>query len=302
MQELLSLEFRIFILIAVGFLVRRLDIVGKQGEKNITDLVLLVILPCNIFCSFNAKISTEMLANCMWVFGISVVIQIAAVVYGRVAFRQATDAQRRNLAYAMICSNAGFLGNPMAEGIYGAAGLMLASIYLIPQRVMMWSEGLVIYSGNSDPRVAAKKVLTHPCVIACALGITVMLAGVTVPKPILAPIETLARCNTAMSMMVIGMILAEIDPHKLVDRTVARYTIHRLVVFPLGVFLVCRLLPVDNVVRGISVLLAAMPPGATTTMLASKYDQDPRFATKLVVFSTLCSVPAIIFWSMLLHA
>ena len=51
---------------------------------------------------------------------------------------------------------------------------------------------------------------------------------------------------------------------------------------------------------GVSVLLAAMPAGATTTMLAAKYDRDPQFATKLVVFTTLCSIPAIFIWSVIL--
>ena len=43
-----------------------------------------------------------------------------------------------------------------------------------------------------------------------------------------------------------------------------------------------------------------MPAGTTTTMLAVKYNRDPAFATKLVIFSTLCSIPAIFLWSLLL--
>jgi predicted permease len=47
------------------------------------------------------------------------------------------------------------------------------------------------------------------------------------------------------------------------------------------------------------VLLAAMPAGATTSILASKYDQDPKFATELVVSSTLLSLPSVALWSFL---
>ena len=49
------------------------------------------------------------------------------------------EGRYKCLQYGTICSNAGFLGNPIAEGIYGAEGLVLASVYLIPQRIMMWS-------------------------------------------------------------------------------------------------------------------------------------------------------------------
>lgn len=192
----------------------------------------------------------------------------------------------------MICSNAGFLGNPLAEGIYGSTGLILASIYLIPQRIMMWSEGLALYSGISDKRMTMKKVLTHPCVVACILGLVFMAAGFRLPALLLAPIQILGRCNTAMSMLVIGMILSKIDYRTLVDQSVLWFTLHHLVVLPLGVYVVCCLLPVSRTVAGLSVLLAAMPAGATTTMLAAKHDKDPQYATRLVVFSTLCSIPA----------
>ena len=300
MQELLVLEFSLFAMIAVGFLVKRLGIVGRQGEKNITDLVLFVILPCNILNSFLTPLSREMAVDCLWVLGISIGIQALALVYARLAFRSQSRDRYCNLAYGMLCSNAGFLGNPRAEGGFGSVGLMLASIYLIPQRVMMWSEGLALYAGASDRRTTVKKVLTHPCVVACGLGVVVMVAGGALPEIIHAPIQALAKCNTAMSMMVIGMILADIDLKTLVDREVALYTLHRLVVFPLIVYGACLLLPVSRTVRGVSVLLAAMPAGAVTSMLASKYDRDPGFATRLVIFSTLCSVPAIMVWSAVL--
>ena len=80
-----------------------------------------------------------------------------------------------------------------------------------------------------------------------------------------------------------------------------RYTIHRLVIIPIMVYLVCRLLPVSRLVCGVSVLLAAMPAGATTSILAEKYQVDSPFATKLVIFSTLLSLPTICLWSIFLQ-
>ena len=52
MQENLILQFTIFTLIAVGFLVRRLGLVSLQGQKSLTNLVIYVILPCNILHAF----------------------------------------------------------------------------------------------------------------------------------------------------------------------------------------------------------------------------------------------------------
>ena len=300
MDKLWSLEFNIFAMMAVGFLIRRIKVVGKEAERVITDLVLYVVLPCSIFNSFLGSHSGIGVTEYLAVLFISIGIQLLSLLYGRFAFPRETPDRRCNLAYAMICSNAGFLGNAITEGVFGATGLMLTSIYLIPQRIMMWSEGLAIYSGVSDRKSTIKKVLTHPCVIACFLGLIVMACGWTIPPLLLTPIQQLGRCNTPLTMLMIGMILSEIDLKHLVDRTIALFTLHRLVLMPLIVWLVCLALSVNRTVTGVSVLLAAMPAGATTSMLSAKYGRDPQFATRLVVFTTLCSVPAIFIWSLLL--
>ena len=300
MEKLWSLEWNILIMMAVGFLIRKIRVVGKEAERVITDLVLCVVLPCSIFNSFLGEHGGIEAGDYLAVLLVSIGIQLLSLLYGKFAFPRETADRRCNLAYAMICSNAGFLGNAVTEGVFGSVGLMLTSIYLIPQRIMMWSEGLAVYSGVSDRKTTLRKVATHPCVIACALGLLVMALGLPVPDFVISPVSSIGKCNTPLTMMMIGMILCEIDVRHMVDRTILWFTLHRLVLMPLIVYLACLLLRLSREVTGVSVLLAAMPAGATTSMLASKYQRDPQFATRLVVFTTLCSVPAIFLWSAVL--
>ena len=300
MSKVWSLEFNIFVMMAVGFLIRKIRLVGKEAERVVTDLVLFVVLPCSIFTSFSGDNAGVGTTDYITVLLISIGIQVLSLIYGKIAFPKEAPDRRCSLAYAMICSNSGFLGNAVTEGVFGAEGLMLTSIYLIPQRIMMWSEGLAIYTGMSDRKAAARKVITHPCIISCVLGLLVMLCRIPIPAFILSPVQTIGRCNTPLTMIMIGMILSEIDLKHLADKAIVRFTIHRLVLMPLLVYLACLLLGVSRLVTGVSTLLAAMPAGATTTMLSAKYNRDPQFATRLVVFTTLCSVPATFIWSMIL--
>ena len=300
MEKLLSLECNIFVMMAVGFLIQKLKVVGKEGERVLTDLVLYVVLPCNIFNSFLGQSADGHLGEYLSVLLISIGNQLIALLYAKLAFRKEQADRRCSLGYAMICSNAGFLGNAITEGMFGAVGLALNSVYLIPQRIMMWSEGLAIYSGISDRKATVKKVLTHPCVVACFLGLAFMLLGWKLPAVLLTPVQSIGRCNTALTMIMIGMILSEIDLKHLADKTILIFTLHRLVLMPLVIFLICRLVGATALATGVCTLLAAMPAGATTSMLAAKYSRDPQFATKLVVFTTLCSVPALFVWSMVL--
>jgi len=297
MEKLLTLQITIFGIIALGFLLKKINIITRQGQKELTNLVIYLVLPANILNSFLTENDTSVVGDMLAVLLISVTVQVLSPLYAKLLFPREEENRKKNLVFATLCSNAGFIGNPMAEGVFGSVGLMLASVFLIPQRIAMWSEGIAIYSGSSDRKATLKKVVTHPCVLACVLGVILMLLHVQLPNYLLTPLKTVGRCNTALSMLVIGMILADIDLKTIVDKTVIVFTIHRLAVIPAIVMLVLMCLPVSPLARGLCVLLTAMPAGATTAMLAEKYNRDPGFATKLVIFSTLCSIPAIAIWS-----
>ena len=300
MEKLLILQITIFLLTAAGFLVKRLGIVNAQGQRSLNDLVIYVVLPCNILKAFLNSSVEGKLSAFLSVLLISIGIQAFCVVYGKLVFRKAGEGRRQCLEYGTICSNAGFLGNPIAEGLYGAEGLVLASIYLIPLRVMMWSSGIAAFSGTHDRRQTIKRVLTHPCIIACVIGIAFMLGGVRLPEGLMGAINAISSCNTALSMMVIGMILAEIRLKELWDWTAFAFCFHRLILIPAVVFAVCKCLPLDALTTGVCVILSAMPAGATTSILADKYQVEAAFATKMVILSTLLSLPTTALWSFIL--
>ena len=152
MKTLLTLQLTIFILVAVGFLMKKIHIIGPQGQKNINDLVIYLILPCNILHAFTQSATDGDFSNYLAILFISIGIQVFCVIYGKVMFRKESEDRRKCLQYGTICSNAGFLGNPIAEGVYGIEGLVLASVYLIPQRIMMWSSGLAVFSGSNGEK------------------------------------------------------------------------------------------------------------------------------------------------------
>ena len=157
MREVISLQTTIFLLVLIGYVVKRKKIIGPQGQKNLTDLVIYVILPCNILKAFMAGQAGKNLKNYLVILGISIAIQIFCTFYGKIVYRKEAVGRQKCLEYGTICSNAGFLGNPIAEGVFGAEGLVLASFFLIPQRIMMWSAGLAVFTGSTDRKATMKK-------------------------------------------------------------------------------------------------------------------------------------------------
>lgn len=297
---MLSLQVTLFLLIIVGALMKHLHIVNAEGQKCLNDLVIYLVLPCNIVKSFLISSDGDILRQFGLVLVLSIGVQIVSVILGKILYRNQEPTEGMNLKYGLICSNAGFLGNPVAEGLYGSVGLAMASVYLIPMRIMMWSSGIAVYTKSTNWKSICRKVLTHPCIIACVLGILLMGTGYQLPEVIEKPLTYIGNCNTALSMMVIGMILYGNNLLKMVDGKVLCYCLMRLVIMPLLLLFVCQLLKMPSLVTGVCVTLTAMPAGATTSILASKYQANEFFATKLVLVSTILSMVTIPAWQMVL--
>lgn len=300
--ELISLQLRMFLIMLVGLLFRKKNIISEEGKKNLTDLVIYLILPCNIVKSFLIEFDGSTLKNFGLILIISVLIQIFCAILARLLYRRTTEGHRPVLKYATVASNSGFLGNPVAEGVFGSMGLALASIYLIPQRIVMWSAGVSYFTGGADRKTVIRRVVTHPCIIAVFLGLGFMLAQVSLPPFLDASLRDVGNCNTAMSMLVIGTILADVRFRDMFDMSLFLFSGLRLVLIPLAVYAGCLLCRVDGLVTGVSVLLAAMPAASTTAILAAKYEGDAVYASKCVVLTTVLSLIATPIWSMILLA
>lgn len=300
MQQLINLQFTMFSMVAAGMILKRIGMISQEGQSNITDLVIYLILPCNIIRSFMVEFNKDILITFAGVLGISIGIQLLCTILGHFLYNRIDSPQKKCLQYGTICSNAGFLGNPVAEGIFGTMGLTLASIYLIPQRIVMWSAGISVFTDSPNKKTLLKKVITHPCIIACIIGITLMISQFQLPGYLDASIRTFSNCNTALSMMVIGMILADINMKQMFDKRIFYFTTLRLVIIPILIYIPCRYFQVDSLITGVCVILVAMPAGATTSILASKYNGDAAFATNMVIFSTLVSLITTPIWSVVL--
>ena len=300
MKTLLTLQLTIFLLVAVGFLMKKIHIIGPQGQKNINDLVIYLILPCNILHAFTQSAADGNFMKYLEILLISIGIQVFCVIYGKVMFRKEPEGRYKCLQYGTICSNAGILGNPIAEGIFGQMGMMYASIYVIPQRIFMWSVGLTYFTEAPDKKTLFKKVATHPCILSVFIGFFLMVTQIQLPEVLNVTIKNIAGANTFLAMALVGVILSRVKMKELVDRDTIYYAFIRLVFIPLLVYVGCKLAGLDDLVTGVSVVLAAMPAASTTAIIASKYKKDEKFATRCVVSSTLLSLVTVPVWCLFL--
>lgn len=300
-SRLMALQGTLFLLTAVGVAVRKFNILPESARDILTDLVIYIVLPCNLAYAFRVEVDKSLIWNMAIVFALAWAIQGVSWLAAKAAYNRYPKPAKRVLQYATVCSNGGFLGNPIAESVYGVTGLMYASIFLIPQRIFMWSAGISLFTEAPDKKSLVKKVATHPCIIAVYIGLVLMIFKPRLPLFVDETVTSLGGCTTPLSMLMVGMILAEVEDYRtLFSWDVIRYTLIRLLLLPGVMFVGCRLLPIDATAAGVAVLMTAMPAACMSTVLAAKYHGDVIFASKCVVFSTAMTLVSLPLWCMVL--
>lgn len=299
---MLNMQMMMFLLVAIGFLIRKKGIVGTEGRKNMIDLCLFVTLPFNVLNSFLRKWDWDLLISCSVILLLSIGYNIVSVIFSIVLYRRNTLEKQKPLKYGTIVSNGGFLGNPIIEGIYGSSGLLYASLFMLPVRIVMWSYGVTVFlrgegkAGKKQNGGLIKKIITHPCIVAIYVGAILMMGGIKLPTFMENTIVNLSNCNMPLSMLLVGMLLAEIDPKGLIDKTMIFYTLVRLIIMPLTIYGLTAFLPIDAQLRGITVIMAGMPAPITTALMSAKYGGDEEYATGMIFVTTLLSLVTLPAW------
>ena len=274
--EMLSLQETMFLLILTGVLIKKLKIIDAAGRKMLSDLLIDVILPCNIVESFlGGMVFPDGFArNCLLAVGLSAVIQLMSIYGSKLLFRKYPREQRSVLSYGIICSNSSFVGLPVARLLFGDLGVIYTSMFQIPLRFTMWTAGLSLFTSVSR-KDAFRKLVRHPCIIAVFAGLLLMAAPVSLPGFLDSAVASVSSCTVPVSMF---------------SKPVLWYTCLRLVLYPLLLCVLLKPLHLDTTLTNVCILMTGMPAGSTGSILADKYDCDAVFASQIAFASTLCSI------------
>ena len=296
--SLLSLQGSLLLLMSTGAWLKRRRIIDEAGKRCLTDLCVNAVIPCNIFRSFLMDFHWELFRSCLLLLVSAVLLQLICLLLNRWMFNRCSPQRKKVLQYCTIVPMSGFLGNPIAEGIYDQLGVLYTSIFLIPMRIVMWSAGTTYFvaGGDGDRKALLKKIATHPCLVSVYLGLFFFVTQLPLPAFVTETIRYISSCNSALTMFLVGTILADVRLRSIFNRLTAAFSLLRLVLLPLAALGLGVALGLERVSLGVSVLMTGMPAGATAAIFAARYHSDAPFATQCVVASTLLSMVTLPLW------
>lgn len=286
---MLGVQATLFIYIAVGIFVRKRGMITPEVRSGLSDLLVNVLLPCMVFNSFHVDITPEELLSASMLLGMAFAISFFSWLAGRFFYRRYTPEKEKILRYGTLVSNCGFAGLPLVQYAYGANGLFYASIFIIPNRIFMWSAGISLFK-EGEKGAWVRDVLLNPGIVAAELGLARMLLKIPLPSLLDTAISSMGNSSTPISLITVGTMLADVDYRSIFSKDAFYLSFVRLIFLPGCAFLAMRAAGFDTLTTAIAVVMTGMPIGSTTAILAEKFGADVAFASKCVFVTTLLSL------------
>ncbi len=288
----------IFVGILAGFLCRRLKVLTEEGTATVSGIVVRIILPFYLFSAIlNAGSGVEprgVFVTLGLSFGMFLVSGLAALLFVPLLRPPAED--RGVYMFETMCGNVTYIGIPVCAAVLGGNAAFYASLLNIPYNLLCFSLGIWLLAG----KLPLKKIL-NPAFLSGVAAAILYLLRVPVPSVILDSCAFIGQATSPCAMLVIGSVLASVPFREiLTEWRAVPFVIVRLAGLGALMLLLLSFLPIDPVLRGVLVLMAAMPAATNSTMLCTIYGGNRALSAKLIFLSTAFSIITIPFWAALL--
>lgn len=285
----------LFILGAVGYLIRKKDVLKDEANSNIPKLITEVTLPCLIISSMQIEYTWDKVAD----MGLMLIVGIVAFViqYGFVAlipgiFGLADKHEKGIYQFMVMFQNSGFIGIPVLATIFGEEAIFFGAIYIIPYRVLIMTLGVKMM--DSRIRKFNYKELLNPGMAATVIGLFLFFTQIKLTDFINQPLETVGGLTTPLAMLFIGASMIDLKFEKIfVNKRMYIISFIRLLAIPIILLIVIKGFVTNEIARGVPVIIHAMPVATLCTIFAKEYDNNVDLASSGVFMTTLLSMVTI---------
>ncbi|MFI7023942.1 AEC family transporter [Micromonospora sp. NPDC049900] len=300
MQGVLTGFAVIATVIAIGYLVGRIGLLGPEGPTVLSRVSFFVATPALLFETVSRADVSTVFSSALLVTLISTTV--VAAVFVAVAMlwwrRSAPEATIGALSASYV--NAGNIGIPIAVYVLGDAALV-APVLMFQVVVMAPLAFAVLESSAAGERRsvlrAAVRPLLNPITVACGLGVVVSVAGWSPPEPVMRPVELVAAMAVPAALLAYGLSLRGAPPPGSGDTAwdVRLAVVLKTLVQPAVAYLVARYgLGLSAPLVLACTVTAALPTAQNVFVYAVRYGRGVVLARDAILLSTVTAVPVLI--------
>ena len=300
----------LFLLMATGFICRKIGLLNEEASKKLSGLVVNVANPALILSSGINPVSPLGGLELLKIFCLAISVYIATILVAVLfsCLLPVSEKDRGLYQAMMIFSNIGFMGFPLISAIYGEHAMVMATAFLIPYNILIYTFGIHVIAGKSEGGKEKKtsameiiKKILNVGILACILSIVLYMTQVHVPSVIEDTVDYLGSLAAPLSMIIIGDSLTTIKIKELLsDWKLLLFSVVSLLVVPAAGILLLKTCGITGELLGVCMIMLATPVGSMNVMLAQQYGGDSKLVSKGVALTTVLSVITIPLVSMLI--
>lgn len=308
----------IIIVVAIGYLIKRIGLLTTDMAKVTNRLVFRVFLPVMLFLNVYKIENLADIELDYIIYAAIATVLVFALCIPAVILVTKRGERRGALLQACFRSNYALIGIPLAESLFGQTGVSVATVLSavsIPIFNILAVVSLSVF-GKGEQKPSVKKILLgivkNPLIQSIFLGLAVL--GVrtiflqngisfrlTEIKPMLTVLDYLSRLATPLALLMLG-VQFEFSAVRELKREIIFGTLMRTVIIPvmgLGIaFIFFR--HFGGAKFAALVALFATPVAVSSVPMAQEMGADHTLAGQLVVWTTLVSSVTVFLISFLL--
>lgn len=280
----------IFLVMAIGFIARRIGLIDDHTVSGCNKLVFRVFLPVSLARSImRAEGSLGGGLPLFAALGTIATFALGMLIVPRVVKE---NSRRGVIIQGLFRSNYAIFGIPLSEALFpmgdgGVAAMMVAAV--IPTFNILAVITLEIFRGGKfDVRRIVLGVLKNPLIWGCAIGYALMKANLALPLFVNSTIDKLAAVASPLALFVLG---AAIRPGKLKGnaRALIASVMGRLVLSPLVMLPIAYALGLRGPAFATLMIVFGSPTAVSSFTMAEQMGGDADLAAQQVALTTIFS-------------
>jgi len=301
---ILNIVGPVFLLMLAGFLSVRTKVLTSAAVDGLMRFATHVALPCLLF---SATSSIDLSTAYNWrmlvsYFGVAIACFAIAYLTTRKWFSR-RPGEAVAVSFGNLFSNLVLLGTPIIDRAFGDDALVFVFALISVNAPTCYLVGITVMEsvradGRSLPdtaKVIGATMFKNSLMIGIMLGFVFNFTGLSLPALLSDTIDMFKAAALPCALFALGGVLTRYSLSK--ELTEAGWlSMISLLLQPLITYAVCTALGVDDLVRNVVVILAAMPAGLNGFLFASMYSRGIGTAANTVLLATMVSVVSVSAW------
>lgn len=298
---IISQIFILAVVVLIGAIAGKFKVLTIESKDMLSKVIFNISLPLMLFTNFlKLEATPRLLVNSVIVLTVSGFVILFMLFFSWITTRifKITGGEAAVFRAHSMFGNIIFLGFPLITALYGAEGLLYASMFQLISNIIMWTVGVVVLThGNGKSWKSSLAKVINPNTIATLLGLLFFLFSIKLPAIIVRPLSELGATNTWLSMLYIGAMLVFCDVRGLLGKkSLYIISLNRLILVPsilISLFVlfaaVAGVTP-DKLLSSVIILEVSMPCMASIVIMAKELGADDHLAVGNVFVSTILSI------------